>query len=72
MTQKSQTAVEWLIEQLENKIGKSITSVMDHEIKQAKAIHKQEILDAYFYGSQDAGLIKRHQEQYYNETFKQD
>ena len=38
--------------------------------EKAKEMEKQQIKDAYFYGSQDLGIVIRSQEQYYNETFK--
>ena len=61
-----QTAVEWLIEQLH--IGKELSTV----IRQAKAMEKQQIIDAYqnVLFDEDGNLLTA--EQYYNETFKQD
>lgn len=59
-----QTAVSWLVSQL-NKQGFAKV-VTDEEIKQAKEMEKQQIIDAvHFYTVQwiDA-------EQYYNKTFK--
>ena len=60
------TAVEWLIEQLH--IGKELSTV----IRQAKAMEKQQIIDAYqnVLFDEDGNLLTA--EQYYNETFKQD
>jgi len=40
-----QSAVEWLVDQYENTIGKSITAVMQDEINQAKEMEKQNIID---------------------------
>ena len=57
------TAVEWLIEQwpiLESQIPERI-------LEQAKAIEKEQIIDAF-----QAGDDRVMAEQYYNETFKQD
>jgi hypothetical protein len=56
-----QTAVEWLLEELDN--GRHLT---DELINKAKEIEKQQIIDAC-----NAGLsgIPRNAEQYYNETF---
>ena len=39
-----QTAVEWLVEQYEQKIGKGITKVMFDEIQQAKQMEKEQIM----------------------------
>ena len=76
MSNNKQSSIEWLVRKLSTELIGEIPIHRWDEIRdtvqQAKAMHKQEILDAYLYGSQDAGLIKRHQEQYYNETFKQD
>jgi hypothetical protein len=36
------TAIEWFVEQYEQKIGKSISSVMADEIKQAKEMEKKQ------------------------------
>jgi hypothetical protein len=58
------TAVEWLIEQIENE-GKCIYEV----IKQAKEMEKEQIMDAYIQGSISL-TSKNDAEQYYNETFK--
>jgi uncharacterized protein YgfB (UPF0149 family) len=57
-----QTAVEWLAEQL-NRNGLGLTI---EEIKQAKEMEKEQIIDA-------CNIDKRqydNAEQYYNETFK--
>ena len=64
-----QTAVEWLVEQLEQhyvKIDIKNTVVFE----QAKAMEKQNIVDAYRFGIQDEYVIGS--QQYYNKTFKQD
>ena len=58
-----QTAVEWLVEQLENHNG--ITRAgFEKCIQDAKEMEKQQIKDAY------ESLEHRHGENYYNETFK--
>ena len=65
---KKQTAVEWLVEKLNLKYGNDdfiITHI--NEIGKAKAMERQQIVDAY-----DEALLKSWQdngEQYYNETF---
>jgi hypothetical protein len=62
-----QTAVEWLVEQLEQQ--KFVTK---SQIYIAKEIEKQQIIDAYSEGDINGIMDNRKMaEQYYNETFKQ-
>ena len=71
-----QTAVEWLIEQLEEKgdawenasirkvkISIDVTDYLDLK-RQAKAMEKEQIKEAYCMGDDNIGA-----EQYYNETY---
>jgi hypothetical protein len=69
------TAVEWLVNELENhhiKIDIKNTVVY----QQAKAMEKEQIIDAYRDGRSDqqsdrpSKFYNRMAEQYYNETFK--
>lgn len=67
-----QSAVEWLVEQLEQ--NKFIT---ESQIHLAKEMEKQKIIYAYVDGHNENCLcmnnekqIFEHAEQYYNETFK--
>jgi len=55
------TSIEWLLEQVEHNISKTI-------IEQAKEMHKQEIIDAY----ETSHISMMTSEQYYQETFKKD
>jgi hypothetical protein len=73
MSNKQQTAVEWLASQL----GKHIIweeKIIDI-IEQAKELEKQQIIDAYDLGSlsdmqyPDPKTVIENGEQYYNETF---
>lgn len=68
-----QTAVEWLVQQYDKKIGKSITIVMQDAIQQAKTMEKEQIIDAYdaglFDGTMDEVKDRIHNN-YYNETYK--
>ena len=69
---KKQTAVEWLIEQMEKQCVNVLT---DAEIEQAKEMEKQQIIESYCQGCfdiwKDDGIFPREtSEQYYNETFK--
>ena len=64
-----QTAVDWLDEKLKPQgllIGEIDNLVA---VKQAKAMEKQQIIDAWDNGCEDDGIIDN-AEQYYNETFK--
>ena len=70
------TAVEWIVEQYEQKIGKGISSVMADEIKQAKDFEKEQIMNAFIFSKDPFGVsignshtIKK-AEDYYNTTFK--
>ena len=65
---KKQTAVEWLIEQ----ICGDHTSEWNKQIEQAKAMEKEQISNAYVYGScygidLDKGL---HPNNYFKETYR--
>jgi hypothetical protein len=48
-----QTAVEWLLEQIENKNGKEFSSYYTEFIEQAKEMEKQQIVNAYDEGEID-------------------
>jgi hypothetical protein len=65
-----QTAVEWLIQELNQKIDFISMDKWDMIIdimQQAKEMEKEQIIDAF-----QAGDDRVMAEQYYNETFKQD
>jgi hypothetical protein len=65
MTNK-QTAVEWFISKLKN-----LDAIDNKDIKQAKEMEKEQIMDARMNGINSA--LKGYaisNEQYYNETFK--
>jgi hypothetical protein len=80
---KQQTAVEWLVEQIESGKIEIVYSDKIHSIKcipeiiqQAKELEKQQIKDACqqgFYDGLDMAKTKKSKfkssEQYYNETF---
>ena len=68
-----QTAIEWLVEQIENY---SDTIFYDRNlhwfekyVEQAKEMEKEQIIDAYDRGY-DEYDIYRNGQNYYNETFK--
>ena len=71
-----QTAVEWLLEQIENKNGKEFTSYYTEFIEQAKEMEKQQIIDAWLSAWKDSMVnplsddcYQDLAEEYYNDTF---
>ena len=60
-----QTAVEWLVE----KLDQNFDYVADTLIEQAKEMEKEQIVEAINYGCSDWGSFKDGRE-YYNETYK--
>ena len=70
MTNKKQTAVEFLIEQIEG-LNINDDTVWAEVTKQAKEMEKQQIIDAYCEGRMS--VIEKKiilVEQYYNETYE--
>jgi hypothetical protein len=68
MSNKKQTAVEWLIEKTLNQDWYTYKSL--EYIIQAKEMEKEQIIDAINYGCSDWGSYKD-AEQYYIETYEQ-
>jgi hypothetical protein len=68
MSNKQQTAVEWLVENLHlhNDVY-FVTKDKRKSIEQAKAKHKEEIINSFFEGAYGGDNISG--EQYYNETY---
>jgi hypothetical protein len=67
------TAVEWLVEELNQQIDFIPLDKWDmirDIVLQAKEMEKQQIMGAYNQGSNDYGSQCYQPEQYYNETFK--
>jgi hypothetical protein len=67
-----QTAVEWLVEQINmDNVGKAIIITFHNEFEQAKQMEKEQILDAIICNQN--GLLRRKDildaEKYYNETY---
>ena len=65
-----QTAVEWLVEKIQQA---NPTFKFDALIREAKAMEKEQIMDAYTADCDTLGhtnAFKVAAEQYYNETFK--
>ena len=69
MENKKQSSIDWLIE----KLDQNFDYVADTLIEQAKAMHKEEIVDAFGIGAhyKSTSLIGYHSmaDDYYNETF---
>jgi hypothetical protein len=76
MSNKNQTAIEWLQEQLEcfgnkHELQMSWTTV-DELLKQAKEIEKEQIEDSYIMGSYDMAAKEFRPRQYYEDTYGED
>lgn len=65
MSNKKQTAVEWLEAYLKTYTSFNLYKI----IEKAKEMEKQQIIDAVNYGCSDWGSIKD-TEQYYKETYE--
>jgi hypothetical protein len=63
-----QTSVEWLYNNLKSHFEHDgdLLEVVQFSFEQAKAMEKQQIINAFKEGYNDSGTPKR----YYNETFK--
>ena len=77
---KKQTAVEWLIEKL-NQCEPMYSGIQSNEhkeyleklVQQAKEMEKEQIIDAFKEGNLYHGWALKHEpEQYYNKTYKKD
>jgi len=68
-----QTAVEWMVNGLlvSNYISKD-SKIMNAFIKKAKALEREQIIDAYYYGATDVEVIDdlADAKLYYDETYK--
>ena len=76
MENKKQTAVEWLVEQIENKNGKEFSSYYSEFLEQAKAMEKKQICIAWedgdyaYFSSKKGGRDFESGEEYYNEIYE--
>lgn len=75
---KELTAVEWLWEQIDNSIpyqNIKTSQVFNDLLKQAKALHRQQIIDAVYVGFEEGcnypECIIENAEQYYNDKYGQ-
>ena len=67
-----QTAVEWLVDQIFNDVDLK-DSILKLAIQQAKAMEKEQIIDAHKTATLEAGFEHSADDwanQYYNQTFK--
>jgi hypothetical protein len=74
MSNNKQSSIEWLIEQMFKQGyfdgNKPLTYTnLDHLQEQAKAMHKDEIMDAWYNGFEENRPYVDHSEDYYKETF---
>lgn len=65
-----QTAIEWLIEKLDNNLDIKHSWRTKQYIEQAQKMEKKQIMDAYFDGGIDQPKTDEDCEQHYLETFK--
>jgi len=71
MSNKKQTSVEWLVEQIDNKDMGEIPMWIYDFIEQAKEMERQQIIDfANNYGFDVCGYDYDRAEQYYKETYE--
>lgn len=66
---KKQTAVEWLVNEYAKAFKIPVNAVMTGTIEEAKAMEREQIVDAWMDGVEGV-LHKIAAEKYYNETYK--
>jgi RNA binding exosome subunit len=62
---KQETAIEFLIKAFQGAYGEKVINVISVQVEQAKAMEKEQIIEAYDQG--DIQLVNA--EQYYNKTY---
>jgi hypothetical protein len=67
-----QTAVEFLIKAFQGAYGDKVINVVSVQVKEAKAMEKEQIIQAYYQNGWNDNDNEHNAEQYYNETYKQD
>ena len=70
--ENNMTAVEWLVEQYEKSFTLEINKVMTGKIEQAKAMEREQIIEAFDKAYPYDIIGYDAAEQYYNETYKKD
>ena len=70
-TTEKQTAVEWLIEQIENQreTGNTDLRTTLHFCEKAKEMEKEQIIESFKHGKLPPLFTNLDGEQYYNQTF---
>lgn len=63
----NKSSIEFLIKAFQGAYGDKVINVISEQVKQAKEMHKQEIINAYTSGEHQQGF-EGEAEQYYNET----
>jgi len=66
ISKKNQSSIEWLVEKIQQA---NPSFKFDALIRQAKAMEKEQIIDAYAQGFIESESMDKGAEQYYNETF---
>ena len=70
-----QTAIEWLMQTLEQNNIIDLDCIDSDKyytiIEKAKAMEKEQIMDAYWEGGQDIPVNEKQCDIYYNETYEQ-
>jgi hypothetical protein len=70
--ENKQTAVEWLLKEINEKYGFIFTIYYEELFNQAKAMEKEQIINAYsqgLFGEESTDSISAYAKQYYNETY---
>jgi hypothetical protein len=70
--ENNMTAVEWLIQQIEEKNGKDFSSYYSEFVNQAKAMEKEQIEESFKNGRVPVLFGSFKAEDYYNETYGKD
>lgn len=65
-----QTAVEFLIKAFQGAYGEKVINVISVQVEQAKAMEKEQIIDAYAQGFIESENMNKGAEQYYKETYE--
>ena len=63
----NKSSIEFLIKAFQGAYGDKVINVISEQVKQAKEMHKQDIINAYTSGEHQQGF-EGEAEQYYNET----
>lgn len=71
MAEMKQTPVEWLVQQINARgpIGEDIPTWLKELYEKAKAMEKQQIIEAFKHGKLPPLFLNFDAEQYYNETY---